>query len=361
MKKFLYFLLAVSLLFIAKTPVYADYHADLAVPNLQLTDTNGAAKNEFFVNEPIYVRATYKNIGSGTAENQYTSSGNIWSQIYGNKPDEVPYQTESDVHVYMRLPNNIAPNSTLKFESFPGGVNNSAFEGNKYFIQTKEGTYTARTFVNYDKLAQEWYYGNNQIALKYTVKQYATDPITSATAVCDSGTLTLTMGNHPIGWAKWAIRLDDTSNPWSATSTPNKGDTLVDNYTKNTYSQPATIGITYGWWFHALSSTGAVLDTKSGYVNCVTAPVTNLTSSKSGSTITLSWTGAAGATKYAVRVNDLSNGWGGDKPLSGDIVTNNVTGTSFTFTSQAGHAYNWWVHAINTAGAYSRPSSAFAN
>jgi hypothetical protein len=79
-------------------------------------------------------------------------------------------------------------------------------------------------------------------------------------------------------------------------------------------------------------------------------------------TVTLSWQASPGAAFYAVRVDDLTvpslraegNDCGGDPHY---VCRDHVTGTSAVIPVRAGHAYRWWVHAVNGEG-WSGASSA---
>lgn len=57
--------------------------------------------------------------------------------------------------------------------------------------------------------------------------------------------------------------------------------------------------------------------------------------------------------KTAVRVDNRSNGWGGDIPLPGDVVNNNFTGSAYVMTATVGLGYSWWIHTIDDKGVYS--------
>ena len=87
-------------------------------------------------------------------------------------------------------------------------------------------------------------------------------------------------------------------------------------------------------------------------------PPTNLTSScpLPGNSIALGWSFALGAKYYAVRIDDLSNGWSGDcsQPYSGDFCINIDSHYSSTYSltyyigpGASGHSFAWWVHAVN--------------
>lgn len=79
------------------------------------------------------------------------------------------------------------------------------------------------------------------------------------------------------------------------------------------------------------------------------SPPQNLTFTINGNQITYSWNAVSNATSYPIRVNDLTNGWDQDCSNSnpGDVCNDNYTQTSYTFTMERGHVYNFWVHAKN--------------
>jgi len=74
-------------------------------------------------------------------------------------------------------------------------------------------------------------------------------------------------------------------------------------------------------------------------------------------TLNISWNAVAGATSYAIRVDDLANGWncaGAGTP--GDVCTD-IAGTAYSYNFQAGHSYNIWVHSRSACGTYSGATS----
>jgi hypothetical protein len=107
---------------------------------------------------------------------------------------------------------------------------------------------------------------------------------------------------------------------------------------------------------------------ESGYEHyageCTSPPAnpTGLTGSCTNGVITVSYTPVSGATYYLLRIDDtsVSGTWGASPyptctnnvpSTSGEVCTTNTfTGTSFTFTGQVGHTYNWWVHSGNGNG-----------
>ena len=72
-----------------------------------------------------------------------------------------------------------------------------------------------------------------------------------------------------------------------------------------------------------------------------------------GTSGTISWSAVSGATKYLLRVDDLTNSWTGVCTTSGDNpgdVCEEITTTSKTFTTTPGHIYHYWVHSCNSLG-----------
>ncbi len=70
------------------------------------------------------------------------------------------------------------------------------------------------------------------------------------------------------------------------------------------------------------------------------------------------WKSAPGTKTYAMRIDDMSNGWKGDCSVSqnpGDLCVDNIAGssTSYEFTGVAGHTYYIWLHSINYCGEWS--------
>ena len=70
----------------------------------------------------------------------------------------------------------------------------------------------------------------------------------------------------------------------------------------------------------------------------------------------LRWDAVPGAVKYPIRI-DMDPGppstWVGNCSLPqnpGDVCDDNNTSTSYTYYFQEGHAYHWWVHALNVCG-----------
>lgn len=347
--------------------------ADLVVTNFQLTNDKGVAKTSFAPNEPIYIKYTIKNQGTQTATNKYTSAGHIWSQIYGNKSSTVSYETGSDVGIWIRNYNNITPGKVITYGSYPNGPEAWAFEGAKFFKKSNSGTYTARAFVNYDKIANEGNFSNNQITVTYTIKNPVTPtatpvptrtptptpkptiPPAAVTGVCTNNSISLSFNSAPSGTVKWAIRIDDRSNGWRDTQ-PLEGDTMLNDFTGTKYNRSGQPGKAYSWWVHPLNAKNEAITTYSGDFYCPVGKVTGLSHSYNYPTVTLKWNPVAGAKYYAIRVDNHVNGWDPNNMQDGDHLRNELTETSFSFRAARGRAISWWIHAIDQNGNVSEAS-----
>ncbi|CAN5124838.1 hypothetical protein BH09PAT1_BH09PAT1_5250 [soil metagenome] len=384
--------LSLAFLFVASSVLTSSVHAasskaDLTVALFALTDKAGHVKTTFAPNEPIYARFAIKNSGSETAYNQYTSSGFLWSQIYGNKPQTVTENTGSDISVWTRNQNNIKPNQVVTYDSTPTGTNSVAYEGQNTWTKSATGSYTARVFVNYDHLALESNYTNNQATIVYkigtfsqatptpTLKPTATptpkvtvtpSPKPTSTPVppsdhiiasCTNGTVNLSFPALPSEAASWAIRIDNTINGWGGDA-PLAGDAVVNGYTGNSYSFKTNQGQDVTWWVHSISSTGVYSDPTIGQMYCAMSTPSTLSYSHDGSNYTLRWSNVTGAVKYAIRVDDTTNGWNATNLADGDHLRNDLTDNSYTFKPNPGHKIVWWVHAIDSKGRYSNAAIA---
>jgi len=265
-------------------------------------------------------------------------------------------------------------------------LNTGAFEGQNSWTKSTLGTYTARVFVNYDHLALEKNYANNQATITYkigTVAQATPTPTTKPTATptprvtitptvkptatpmppsdhiiatCTDGSVNLSFPPLPAGSTSWAIRIDNvTKNGWAG-NTPNAGDAVVNNFTGSTYSFKTGTGSDVTWWVHSISSTGVYSGPTIGQLYCPLSTPSQLSYSADGRTVTLRWANLTGATKYAIRVDDTTNGWDPNNLADGDHLRNDLTDNSYTFTADPGHKIVWWVHGIDSKGRYSNPA-----
>lgn len=92
-------------------------------------------------------------------------------------------------------------------------------------------------------------------------------------------------------------------------------------------------------------------------VQTLPPPPTNLSSScpAPGTSATLTWSASAGATYYALRVDDHADFW--DCATQPGDRCPNVTSTTYMFSSAADHEYFWWLHACNSNGCASNFAS----
>jgi len=75
-----------------------------------------------------------------------------------------------------------------------------------------------------------------------------------------------------------------------------------------------------------------------------------------GTTANLSWGASSGATYYALRVDNHTDGWDGTcSSPSGDFCAD-IASTTHSFSSTPGVTYGWWVHACNANGCSSAAS-----
>lgn len=362
-------------------------NADLIVPSFSLQDSSGHVKTTFAPNEPIFVKFTIKNQGTGTAFNKYTSSGNIWTQIYKNKPSSVATSTQSDTYIWIRNSNFIKAGQSIPYNSTASGINTAAFEGDNSWKMATPGTYTARVFVNFDGLADESTRSNNQVAITYTIASNTTPtptkiptptptkaPIATPTptmppvpgqpvirgtvsASCSNGTLKLVFPTNQES-STWAVRLDNTKNGWGG-DTPLAGDTINNNVTTGTFTQTEERGYDIFWWVHLVSSQGVYSSAVGGTAHCALPAPTNLVSkcNYSDTDMKFSWDEVPGAVHYAIRTDDDRNGFS-NPPLSGDTIKDDITGTSYIRIGVNGRHYNWWIHAVDRNGVYSPATAA---
>lgn len=140
--------------------------ADLVVVSFKLTDEQGKEKTVFDPGEKIYPKVTHNNIGTKRVE---SASGYILSQIYDNQPAPAVTGQLSDVNVWMRN-GRYSPNYIKTYAAYPGGLHSGFFKGSRYWVRYRPGTFTARSFINYDHGGIEDNYDNNQTTITYTIR-----------------------------------------------------------------------------------------------------------------------------------------------------------------------------------------------
>lgn len=72
--------------------------------------------------------------------------------------------------------------------------------------------------------------------------------------------------------------------------------------------------------------------------------------SENGLTGTLQWNAVSFATYYAIRVDNKVDAWTGSCTSAGGDFCKDVPTNSYTFNTTPGSTYDWWVHAMNSAG-----------
>ena len=143
--------------------------ADLVVTSFELVDKSGVPKTTFKVGEPIYIKTTLKNQGTSKGE---SPDDRTYTQIYANKSSTASVNTLSDVNVSMRN-GEFGAGSEYTYFSNPGLSGSERFPENKFFTQDKEGTFTARIYINYNQSVPESNFANNQKTLSYKVQGFA--------------------------------------------------------------------------------------------------------------------------------------------------------------------------------------------
>ncbi len=174
-----------------------------------------------------------------------------------------------------------------------------------------------------------------------------------------AGTVRL-MWQAASGAVKYAVRVDDTTNPWNGNcNSPNPGDICNNNVTGTHFDFTAQPGRTYSFWIHSLNACGHYSPHAGVQFETCSTPSAPTNPQPSGqvpqSSAQLSWDAVAGAEKYWVRVDNTANGWNGScaNPNPGDFCDNDVTGTTFDFPAASGANYGYWIHAVNQCGEYS--------
>lgn len=142
-------------------------------------------------------------------------------------------------------------------------------------------------------------------------------------------------------------------------------DSFVDTFDSNTTSTlfNGVSGTTYYWRIDASNGHGATSSSTWRFTINAAPPLqppTDLQGSclSAGTTATVSWNAAQGATYYALRVDDTPNSWEPgvscdsaftNTGLNNDVCLN-LTATSYSFPTIPGHTFRWWVHSRNNMG-----------
>jgi hypothetical protein len=196
----------------------------------------------------------------------------------------------------------------------------------------------------------------------------------NGTALADGATSATLSWTPTPGATKYAVRLrDDTDgslrSTWTCPGTPTIY-LCVNDIVSNSYSAAVVPGHSYTWWVHAGNNAGYGVPTYASFSVPLAGPpappvgmTPNGVSLPAGSTsVTLRWTPTPGATKYAVRLRDDTDGtlrstWTCPGTPTIYLCVNDITPNSYTSTVVPGHSYTWWMHAGNNYG-YSAPTYA---
>lgn len=73
-----------------------------------------------------------------------------------------------------------------------------------------------------------------------------------------------------------------------------------------------------------------------------------------GANLSLSWNNT-GATRYAIRIDDLSNPWNPGAMNPGDSMNDSILTNTYSFVPTRGRSYRIWLHAVNCNGVFSAP------
>ena len=91
----------------------------------------------------------------------------------------------------------------------------------------------------------------------------------------------------------------------------------------------------------------------------ILSPVSGVVVTNNLNKVTISWSAAAGATGYAVRMTDNQDGTIRDSRNSAGcayVCIDSYTGTSITMNVRTGHTYSFWIHSRAGSGAFPGPS-----
>jgi hypothetical protein len=175
---------------------------------------------------------------------------------------------------------------------------------------------------------------------------------------------------------KWAVRVQDNTDGTLRDSRNNCAGVYlcVNDITSTSYSVPVISGHSYTWWVHAGDCVAYSTPTANTFF-WVAAPAPpppptglspNGVALAAGSTsVTMTWNATPGADRYAVRLQDNTDGslrsiWSCPGPATLYLCVNDITPNSYTSTVVPGHSYSWWVHAGNVYGYSVQTNASFS-
>lgn len=174
------------------------------------------------------------------------------------------------------------------------------------------------------------------------------------TSDCSTGRFILTM-TPPVNHAYWELSVHDKNVPFDPT-VQNVQNFKYKKYMENTYGRNVPRGHGYHWFVQSVSITKAKSEVTEGMSYCALKEPMYLESGYDFPNLTLSWRPVEGAVRYAVSVDNMSNGWNPSSPLPGDILRENLTAPFLTFSVARDQKLVWRVFAIDKEGVWSDSS-----
>ncbi|MCS7093518.1 MAG: hypothetical protein NZL96_03820 [Patescibacteria group bacterium] len=160
------------------------------------------------------------------------------------------------------------------------------------------------------------------------------------------------------GAVRYALFLNNTANGWSGNcNSPNPGDQCAE-ITSTSYTFNIQPGSNYDFWIHPISSCNGLGEATWSSFRC--CPTHGQISEASFScnpiqkTLTINWSPATGASRYALRLDRDPNSWSEDcNRLNPGDQCAETTNTSYTFTDiQPGAYYKFWVSPVNVCNQF---------
>jgi hypothetical protein len=197
------------------------------------------------------------------------------------------------------------------------------------------------------------------IVISFFVFSQQAEAISGLSATCERGALHINWSGDSRA-TKWAITVDDTSNPWSWESMY-PGDLRFDSLQKPSLSRNVTPGNYYHYTVRDRYADGGWGPVASGTVLCTLRQPTNTNHSYSYPYLTLTWDSVPGAVRYVVHIDDrekspMSYSPEPFNPDAGDRVVYDVTTNSYRFKVGRDRLFTYWVHAIDRYGNASKAS-----
>jgi hypothetical protein len=181
-----------------------------------------------------------------------------------------------------------------------------------------------------------------------------------------AGTTSVTLSWNPTTFAtKWAVRVQDNTDATLRDPRNNCSGVYlcVNDITSTSYSVPVISGHSYTWWVHAGDCVAYSAQSTTTFTVAAPTPPPpptglspNGVALPAGSTsVTMSWAATPGATNYAVRLQDNTDGtlrstWNCPGTPTIYLCVNGVMPNSYVSAVVPGHSYTWWVHASNAYG-----------